>query len=141
MSSNSLIHYIDSIFDDAIGLRPMMNATRVISSAPALNIEEYNDRYEISLAIPGLDPNQIKLELVDQTLNINYEHDERSEEKKKSKLIRQEYQHYTFSRSVRLPKNVSESSIRAKSNKGILTIEIDKLPESKAKKIDIEVEN
>ena len=76
MSSNSLIHYIDSMFDDALGLRPMMSATRAISTAAALNIEEFDDRFEISLAIPGLDPNDVKIELIDQALTINYEHDE-----------------------------------------------------------------
>ena len=140
MSSNSLIHYIDSMFDDALGLRPMMSATRAISTAAALNIEEFDDRFEISLAIPGLDPNDVKIELIDQALTINYEHDEDKQEKKKGKLIRQEYQHYSFSRSVRLPKNIDESSIRAKSNKGILTISIEKLPESKPKQVEIKIE-
>jgi HSP20 family protein len=128
------------MFDDALGLRPMMSATRAISTAAALNIEEFDDRFEISLAIPGLDPNDVKVELIDQTLTVNYEHDEDKQEKKKGKLIRQEYQHYSFSRSVRLPKNINESSIHAKSTKGILTIIIEKLPESKPKQVEIKIE-
>ena len=140
MSSNSLIHYIDSMFDDHLGLRPMMSATRAISTAPALNIEEFDDRFEICLAIPGLNPIDIKIELVDQALTINYQHVEDGQEKKKGKLIRQEYQHYSFSRSIRLPKNVSENSINAKSAKGILTILVEKLPESKPKSVEIKIE-
>lgn len=140
MSSNSLIHYIDSMFDDAIGLRPMLNTSRAISTAPALNINECDDRYEICLTIPGLNPSDIKIELIDQVLNISYVHEESQEEKKKGKLVRQEYEHYSFSRAVRLPKNVNEKSVTAKSAKGILTISIDKLPETQPKKIEIEVE-
>jgi HSP20 family protein len=140
MSSNSLIHYIDSMFDDALGLRPLMNTSRAISTAPALNINEYDNYFQISLTIPGLDPADVKVELVDQVLNISYTHDDTHEEKKKGKLIRQEYEHFGFSRSIRLPKNINESSIKAKSNKGILNITIDKLPENQPKKIEIELE-
>jgi HSP20 family protein len=128
------------MFDDAIGLRPILNTSRAISTAPALNINEYDDRYEISLTIPGLDPADIKVELVDQVLNIAYVHDESYGDKKKGKLIRQEYEHYSFSRAVRLPKNVDEKSVTAKSAKGILTISVSKLPETQPKKIEIEVE-
>jgi len=141
MSSNSLVHYIDSIFDDALGLRPFLSTSKAISTNPALNIQEYDTYYEISLTIPGLDPNDVKIEIVDQALNISYSHtDDKKEEDKKGKVLRQEYEHYSFSRSVRLPKNVDELSVKAKSSKGILTLTINKLVESQPKKVEIEIE-
>ncbi|GAB4147546.1 MAG: hypothetical protein OHK0017_09370 [Patescibacteria group bacterium] len=142
MSKNSLIHYLDSVFEDSLGLRPLMTATRAMSSVPALNIQEYNDRFEISLSIPGIDPAEVKVELADQVLTITYSHEDKNEESSSAgKLIRQEYDFYSFSRSIRLPKNVDESSVKAKSSRGILTITIQKLPESQPKKVDIEIDN
>ncbi len=138
MSSN-LLTLMDSFFDD---FRPVVasSVSRAVSTAPALNVREYKDKYEISLTIPGIDSKKIKIELVDRLLNINYNHDDQVKEKTDAgELIRQEYKHYSFTRSVSLPKNVDESSIEAESENGILKIKINKLPESQPKAVEIKI--
>jgi HSP20 family protein len=91
------------------------------------------------LSIPGLDPSKVKIELQDHTLTVSYTHEKEDKEKKKGKVIRQEYSHYSFTRSVMLPKNVDAESVTASSQKGILFIEVKKLPETKPKTIDIKI--
>jgi HSP20 family protein len=136
--SNTLSTYIDSVFDEFMNIRP--TATRYLTATPPLNIQELDDRFVVTLVIAGLDPKDVKISLVDKNLSINYEHTE-NKDQNEGKLIRQEYAHYSFARSISLPKNVDDSSVTAKSSKGILTIDIKKMPESQPKTIDIDIEN
>jgi HSP20 family protein len=130
---------MDQFFDDTF--RPVGGTiVRSLGSTPALNVKEFDDRYEVSLTIPGIDPNKVKIELQQKVLNVSYEHSSESQEKdSEGDLLRQEYSHYSFSRSVALPKNVDEEGVEAKSSKGILTITIKKIPEAKPKTVSIQV--
>lgn len=134
--SNLLANYIDNFFDDT-SLSPMYH-TRRTSSMPSLNIKEFDDKFEITLTVPGLDEEKINIETVDNTLKISYDHIlEDSHKDDDGQMIREEYSHYSFARSVLLPNNVDKDSIEAHTKKGILSIEIKKLPETKPKKIQI----
>lgn len=130
---------MDQFFDDTF--RPVGGTiVRSLGSTPALNVKEFDDTYEVSLTIPGIDPNKVKIELQQKVLNVSYEHSNESQEKdSEGDLLRQEYSHYSFSRSVALPKNVDEDGVEAKSSKGILTITIKKIPEAKPKTVSIQV--
>jgi len=135
MTSNTLTNYIDSIFDDFTALRP---SSRMLSTSPTLNIDETDSQYLVHVTVPGIDPDEIIIEVIDHTLEISYDHSEEDEEKnKKGKTIRREYSHYSFSRSISLPKNVDTSSVEAAASNGILTISIDKSPETQPKRISV----
>ncbi|MEM1312154.1 MAG: Hsp20/alpha crystallin family protein [Patescibacteria group bacterium] len=136
--SNNLLSLMDSFFDD---YRPMTTSqlTRGYSSAPAINVKELDDKYEIKMVAPGIDPKNIKIELVERNLNISYKANKETEGKEEGTMLRREYQHYSFTRSIALPKNVDEESVEADSDKGILTIHIHKLPEAKPKTIEIKI--
>ncbi|NJL96439.1 Hsp20/alpha crystallin family protein [Candidatus Gracilibacteria bacterium] len=137
--SNLLSTYIDNFFDDGV-FYPSLGSRRT-PNLPAINIEEFDDKYSIKVTTPGLDPKDIKVEVQDNNLNISYEHNQEDVEREKGKVIREEYSHYSFSRSISLPKNVDQDSIKATSKKGILCLSIDKLPETKPRQIDIEEED
>ncbi len=137
MSAN-LLSLIDQFFDD--GIRPITYALSRPVTSPALNVKEYKDHYEVSLAVPGIDPQKVKVEIKENILTVSFE-DEKKEVNKDGDVIRQEYHEYvSFSRSLSLPKNVDSSSIKAKYNRGILSINITKLPEAQPKTINVEVE-
>lgn len=149
MTNNNLINFVDTFFDD---YRPMIsNNLRTIypTTSPSLNVTESDDSYKVSLTIPGLDPKEIKVNLTENVLSVTYDHKEdksNSEDSedsyvmnKNEKLIREEYRHYSFSRSVSLPKNIDANTVKADSKNGILNITVHKLPESKPKSVDINV--
>ena len=129
---------MDQFFDD--GVRPIAYTLgRNFSTAPALNVKEMDNRYEITLAVPGIDANKAKVELKENVLTISYE-DRTEETKQDGDMVRQEYSKYiSFTRSLSLPKNVDESSIKAKYSRGILTVVVNKLPEAQPKSVNIEV--
>jgi HSP20 family protein len=135
--SNNITTFIDQFFDDTF--RPLSSSvTRALGSTPALNVTEYDNRYETTVTIPGIDPKKVKVQLNDKVLNISYDHQNSvEEEKEEGVLLRQEYSHYSFSRKVALPKNIDIESISAKTLKGILTVTVNKLPESQPKSVEI----
>jgi HSP20 family protein len=134
MSYNTLTNYIDSIFDDFTAQQPV---SRMLSTSPTLNIDESDSEYVITVTVPGINPEQLDIEVVDHTLQIRYDHSEEDEANKKGKTIRREYSHYSFSRSISLPKNVDTGFVEAETHNGILTITIRKSPETQPQKIAI----
>jgi len=137
--ANNLLSLIDQFFDDNV--RAMTYSLgRPFAALPALNVKEYADRYEVSLAAPGIDPQKVKIELKENILTISYEN-KKEQSHQEGDLIRQEYSEYiNFTRSLSLPKNVDSESIKAKYTRGILHIHITKLPEAQPKTISVEVE-
>ncbi len=125
---------MDSFFDD---VRPLVYRQANSLSLPALNVKEFDDKYEVTLTIPGIDASKIKIELVEKVLNITYNHTEEVKDEK-SNLIREEYKQFSFTRSLTLPRSVDATSVKANSKNGILTILITKSPESQPKVIEIE---
>lgn len=132
-----MLSLMDNFFDDFRPLSPVFSRSSGVN--PAVNIKEYKDRFEIKLTAPGIDPEKIKIELSERILNISYVQEDSQEEKEEGELIRQEYHHYSFSRSIALPKNVDEDSILAETDHGILKITVKKLPETQPKKVEIKV--
>ena len=137
--ANNLLSLIDQFFDDNV--RAMTYSLgRSLAALPALNVREYADRYEVSLAAPGIDPQKVKIELKENILTISYE-DKKEQAHQEGDLIRQEYSEYiNFTRSLSLPKDVDSESVKAKYTRGILHIHITKLPEAQPKTISVEVE-
>jgi len=137
--ANNLLSLIDQFFDDNV--RAMTYSLgRPLAALPAINVREYADRYEVSLAAPGIDPQKVKIELKENILTISYE-DKKEQAHQEGDLIRQEYSEYiNFTRSLSLPKDVDSESIKAKYTRGILHIHITKLPEAQPKTISVEVE-
>ena len=84
---------MDSFFDD---YQPLLTNryTKGFSSAPAINVKELDDSYEIKMVAPGINPKKIKIELVERNLNISYE--DSKEAKEEGTMLRREYQHYSF---------------------------------------------
>lgn len=102
---------------------------------PSANIKEVNDRYEVELAIPGFDKNDLNIELNDGLLTISSEKTkEHKDEDKEAHYSRREFQYSSFTRSFRLPDKVKEDDIKAQVNNGILTVQIPKAEEMKKRK-------
>jgi HSP20 family protein len=134
MSNFSTI--MDSFLDD---VRPIVNRQVTLFGMPAVNVREFGDKYEITMTIPGIDASRIKLEFIEKVLNISYTQEEETQSTD-SNLIREEYRAYSFARAITLAKNIDDTSVKAVSKNGILTITVMKSAETHPKSIDIEVQ-
>lgn len=123
--------FFENIFDsDFFDIRPTGNF-------PSANVKEKEDRFEVELAIPGFDKNDVKVELNDGLLTISSEKEEENEAKD-GRYSRREFNYASFSRSFRLPDNIHEDHIEANFKNGVLVVEIPKAQEvKKVKAIEI----
>ena len=107
-------------------------------STPAVNVKENDTAYELEVAIPGFNKEDINIEVKENTLSISSSHKENHEETEKGKYRRREFSFRSFKRLFHLPKTVNKESIRADYKDGILNVNIPKMEKVEdIKKIEI----
>lgn len=115
-----------------------VSSSEEIATIPAVNISNKNKAFEVSVAVPGLDKKDIKLEVRDNCLIISSEKQYQKEENE-GQWIRKEYGYSSFQRMFQLPDNSDPERIEASMKNGILRIKVGKLKglESKTKAIEV----
>ncbi|MCE5360874.1 MAG: Hsp20/alpha crystallin family protein [Acidithiobacillus sp.] len=130
---------IDRLFDDALRnfgfptlAWPRLSADWPGLLRPALDIQETDKQYKISLEIPGVEEKDIELFLDDNVLTIRGE--KRQEvDRTEGGFHRIERSYGSFQRVLNLPENANQDAIRATFKNGVLTITIDKREPSTAR--------
>ena len=102
------------------------------------DIKEKKDAFELTIAIPGVDKDQIQVELKDGYLNVTATSTQSNGEgEEDSNYIRRERYYGSASRSFYVGEDVRDEDISAKYVNGILTLDIakvEKKPEPEVKK-------
>jgi HSP20 family protein len=102
-----------------------------LKSSVPVNIKETETYYELEMVAPGLNKEDFRINLDNNTLTISAE--KKSEEKKENeKEIRREYRYQSFSRSFTIDENIDAENIAAKYLNGVLTLNLPKKAEVKA---------
>jgi len=99
-------------------------------NVPAVNISEQKDNYLVSLAVPGVKKEDLKIDVDGNMLTISSEKEESNEEKDK-KFTRREYSYSSFSRSFTLPEEINKEKIDARYEDGVLKISLPRKEEAK----------
>ena len=103
---------------------------------PAVDIVETKDSFEVKAELPGMKKDDIKIEFEDGVLTLTGERKSEKEDKDKN-FYRMERRYGKFQRCFALPKNVKVEEIKASYKDGVLTVNIPKAEEAKAKEIEI----
>jgi HSP20 family protein len=103
---------------------------------PRADVTEDHDAYHFYLEMPGLKNDSIEVKVEDGTLMIAAER-KRAEYPEGTEVHRTERHFGWFRRAFALPKDASYDRIRASYNDGVLELTVDKRPESKPVKIQI----
>ncbi len=106
--------------------------------APRVNVEELEDRFEITAEIPGMKKEEINIEVRDNVLTIKGERKSGKEEEGTNYHIC-ERSYGTFQRAFTLPESVTTDNIEAEYADGILRLAVRKVEPEKPKEIKIEV--
>lgn len=137
--------------DDFMPFRPfmtdMLDVDRFFGSdpfkglekVPSANIQEREDRFDISLAAPGMDKKDFKVEIDHNILSISAEKKKEKTEEK-ANYTRREFSYDSFTRSFELPATVNTDAVDAQYKDGILTLHLPKKQEalvSKRKAISV----
>jgi HSP20 family protein len=120
--ANDLFNYFWTRFDNGYGY-----------SAPAANIIETTDSFNIEMAAPGLDKSDFRIRVDDNILEISYQGGSKDVDSTQHRYARHEFSIQPFTRRFRLSNWVDSEQIKASYDKGILVIEIPKKEEAKAK--------
>lgn len=97
---------------------------RNCACAPATNILEKDEAYEIQLVVPGLKRDDFQIEVEDNVLSVSYEKKEEEHAEGDHKFLRKEYSLDGFTRTFRIPKHTDAENIQARYDSGMLHIAI-----------------
>ena len=103
---------------------------------PAVDLYEKDDHFVIKAELPGVDKNDIKVDLKDRVLTLSGERTYDNEVKEEN-YYRKERSYGKFQRAFRLPADVDSDKIKAEFKDGVLQVEVPKPDEIKAKKVTI----
>jgi len=101
--------------------------------APSANILENNQGFELQLAIPGIQKEDVKISLEKNILNVSSDK-EAAQIDENTRFTRREFVFGTFSRSFTLPDTIDTDKIGADFKDGILKITLPKKAETKISK-------
>jgi len=107
------------------------------ASYPVVDLSETDAEIVAKAELPGMDAKDVEITLRDNILNIQGEK-KFEDEQKKDNYHRIERSYGCFYRAIPLPANVAEDDVRAKFDKGVLTVTMKKTEKGSGRKIQIE---
>jgi HSP20 family protein len=94
-------------------------------STPPANVTETEKEYTIELSVPGMNKEDIKVDLEEGVLTVSSEREEEKKSEEKN-YHRREFSYSSFKRTFTLPENADETKINAKYENGMLRVSIPK---------------
>ncbi|NNC71494.1 MAG: Hsp20/alpha crystallin family protein [Sphingomonadaceae bacterium] len=106
---------------------------------PAIDMREDDKTYRLSAELPGLDEEDIEVNVADGMLTLSGEKRDERDEKDKGFMLR-ERRYGSFERRVTLPSDADPDNVTAKFDHGVLTITVakDEKAADRVRKIAIE---
>ncbi|HEX8975458.1 MAG TPA: Hsp20/alpha crystallin family protein [Solirubrobacteraceae bacterium] len=103
---------------------------------PAIDVVRDNGNLVVRADIPGIKPEEVKIEVEDDLLTVSGHHEERKEEKDRQ-YVRRERRYGAFSRSLTLPAGVDAKKIKAETHDGVVEVTIPLPKDEKSEKVTI----
>lgn len=128
---NDFRREVDRLFEDWAS--PAWTTDRM-AWAPLADVEEENDHYMITLEVPGMKRDELRIELMENQLIVS---GERRYEKAKEGSRYSERRYGRFHRSFTLPSSVDSDKVEAQYEDGVLKIYVPKTESAKRRVIKI----
>jgi len=127
---------MDRLFEESF-LRPGLlgNGESAAGMLP-LDVYETENAVFVKAAVPGIKPEDIDVTLTGDLLTIKGEFKAEQREEKRN-YLRQERRYGSFSRQLTLPVGVNAEECKASFENGLLTLELPKVEQAKAKSIKV----
>ncbi|MBR5085753.1 MAG: Hsp20/alpha crystallin family protein [Muribaculaceae bacterium] len=131
-NSNWLPDVFNDFFDT--DFLPKVNTN---TTAPAINVIEKKNEYDVELAAPGMTKEDFKVSL-DEDRNLVVELDKKVEKTEENKdcghYLRREFSYTKFHQTLLLPDDVNRDTISATVENGVLKVVLPKLQPQEMKK-------
>lgn len=125
---------VNRLFDSFFGRRDTTAASR--RWVPAMDLVETEDNLVLRADLPGMDRDDIEIEVKDGVLTVAGERRAEHESEREG-YHRIERSFGRFSRSLGLPRGVEASAVEASFENGVLEVRLPKPAERKATRIEI----
>ena len=134
----SLREEMDDLFESFFGEGALSSTARG-RLVPQMDVSETDDTVEVKTDLPGIQADEVEIEIRENYLTISGQHREEheSDEGNGRKFHRVERRSGSFSRSVWLPCAVNEDKVDAELKDGVLTVTMPKIEKAKARKIQV----
>lgn len=132
---------LNSMLDDAFATWPVPGENGSVTSAwlPAVDVTENKEGVRISVELPGVKPEDVKLSVENGVLTIRGEK-RATHEEKTDRVHRYERQYGSFERTFALPSTVDVDRVEARYDHGVLTVDLPKAEKAKPKQIEIKAQ-
>jgi HSP20 family protein len=131
-----LANEFETMFGRAIGMPSMPEKSEGGRFLPSLDISETSDAYQVTVDLPGVKPDDVRLEIHENQLMVSGKR-ESSSEKKDKNYHRVERSFGEFKRSILLPTAVNQEAIEATYDAGVLHVNLPKAVKNGSKKIEV----
>jgi HSP20 family protein len=121
---------LDRLLEDVVGEGKRGEWT------PAIDLIRDKDKLTLRVDMPGITPDDVKIEVRDDIITVSGQHEEATEEKDEN-YVRRERRFGSFSRSIALPSGVDPDKIEATSKDGVVEVTIPLPAEKKARSVEI----
>lgn len=122
---------IDDMFNWFMNEAPQYSSC---NEYPSTNISESDDDFKLEMLVPGLNKDDIRIQVDNGILTVSYEIDNEEEENTRNWISR-EFNSRGFSRRFKLSQRLASEKISASYNNGILQLTIPKKEEAKPKPV------
>jgi len=136
---------LDRMFDDFLGRRlrsfwpERWWPTPMEITTPVVDLYEEKDDIVVKAELPGMEKDNIEVNLSDNRLTIKGEK-KKEEEVKKEGYYRSERSYGSFIRTLELPSEVQTDKVKAAFKNGVLEIRLPKTEEAKKKETKVKVD-
>ena len=113
------------------------------ATAPAINVIETPEKYELELAAPGMTKSDFNVHLDEEgdlVINMEKKVDNKEEGKKAGHYLRREFSYTKFQQTMLLPDDANREDIAAKVENGVLTVSIAKVKKVEPEKVHKQIE-
>ena len=99
-----------------------------------VNIREEDEAYVLSALVPGLNADDLNIQVLDDVIRLEGEYKQDENE-----YLMQELPHGSFTRTLRMPAAIDSNHVEAKIVDGVLTLTLPKAESARPKKIKVNV--
>jgi HSP20 family protein len=121
---------LDRLFEDVVASGEKRDWTT------AIDVIKNEDHLVVRADKPGLEPDDIKIQVEDDILTVSGEHEESREEKDEN-FVRRERRYGSFTRSIALPTGIHPDKIEATCKDGVLEVTVPLPEQAKKKAVEI----
>jgi HSP20 family protein len=128
----------DRLFDDSLDrLFAPVAAPKAASRSPALDVAESDQAYTVTLELPGIAKDDVKVSVEGRHVTIEANASKTDERKDGDRIVYRERSATSYARTFVLPAEVDQARSSAKLDNGVLKLELPKREPVSARRIAV----